>query len=205
MQSWNLVFLCGLVVYVGIRGFYKERAKANRAVVRHAGGVEYILQALLLPGVLVLPLVYLFTSWLGFADYRLPGFVPACGLLLMVAALWLFWRSHADLGQNWSQTLELRDGHQLITEGVYRSIRHPMYASIWLWCLAQGLMLENWLAGWYASVAFALMYFVRTPKEETMMREFFGQPYAEYMARTGRVFPRFRATKRNGEKTGFKK
>ena len=74
----------------------------------------------------------------------------------MLLSLWLFWRSHADLGKNWSVSLEVRQGHQLIKHGVYRSIRHPMYASIWLWCLAQGLLLENWLAGWYALVAFAL-------------------------------------------------
>jgi protein-S-isoprenylcysteine O-methyltransferase Ste14 len=190
VQLWNVIFLCGLIVYVSIRGFYKARAESNRAVLRQTGAVEYALQAILLPGVLVLPLVYLFTPWLGFADYRLPGFVPLVGTVLMVAALWLFWRSHADLGQNWSQTLEVRDGHQLITAGVYRFVRHPMYGSIWLWCLAQGLMLANWLAGWYAVVAFALMYFVRTPREERMMREFFGQPYLDYMGRTGRIFPR---------------
>jgi len=63
----------------------------------------------------------------------------------MIAALWLFCRSHLDLGQNWSQSLEIRKGHQLVTDGVYRFIRHPMYASIWIWCLAQGLLLEN---GW---------------------------------------------------------
>jgi protein-S-isoprenylcysteine O-methyltransferase Ste14 len=189
MQRWNLVFLCGLVVYVSIRAFFKERTKANRPVVRQTGGVEYALEAILLPGVLLLPLLYLFTSWLAFADYRLPEFAPPCGLALMIAALWLFWRSHADLGQNWSQTLEVREGHQLVTRGVYRSIRHPMYASIWLWCLAQGLMLENWLAGWYGLVAFALLYLVRTPREEKMMREFFGQQYVDYMERTGRVFP----------------
>ncbi|MEY2551937.1 MAG: hypothetical protein QOG12_2081 [Verrucomicrobiota bacterium] len=192
MQRWNLVFLCGLIVYVSIRAFFKERAKANRPVVRQTGGVEYALQAILLPGVLLLPVPYLFTPWLAFADYRLPAFAPPCGLALMVAALWLFWRSHADLGPNWSQTLEVREGHQLITRGVYRSIRHPMYASIWLWCLAQGLMLENWLAGWYALVGFAVMYFVRTPREEKMMREFFGQQYIDYMERTGRVLPRRR-------------
>ncbi len=50
----------------------------------------------------------------------------------MVAALWLFWRSHADLGRNWSQAFELRKGHELITHGVYRVVRHPMYAAIWL-------------------------------------------------------------------------
>lgn len=196
MQRWNLVFLAGLIVYVSIRGFFKQRTKVNRTVVRRAGGVEYALQGILFPGVLLLPLVYLFTSWLAFADYRLPAVAPLCGGLLMVGSLWLFWRSHADLGQNWSQTLEVRDGHQLITRGVYRSIRHPMYASIWLWCFAQGLMLQNWLAGWYALFAFALMYFVRTPQEENMMREFFGREYADYMERTGRVLPRLHTTKR---------
>jgi len=67
-----------------------------------------------------------------------------------------------------------------------------MYASIWVWCLAQGLLLENWLAGWYALLAFALMYFVRTPREEQMMCEYFGQEYRDYMRRTRRLFPRIR-------------
>jgi protein-S-isoprenylcysteine O-methyltransferase Ste14 len=190
MSLPNVIFLAGFIVYVGIRGFFKQRTKANQSAVRRVGAVEYALQAILLPGVLLLPLIYLFTSWLAFADYRLPAAALVCGALLMVAALWLFWRSHADLGQNWSQTLELRKGHQLITGGVYRSIRHPMYASIWLWCVAQGLLLQNWLAGWYALLAFALMYFIRTPREEEMMREFFGEEYVAYVARTGRVWPR---------------
>ena len=64
-----------------------------------------------------------------------------------------------------------------------------MYASIWVWCLAQGLLLENWLAGWYAFVAFALMYFVRTPREERMMCESFGNEYRDYMRQTGRFIP----------------
>src|SRR5262249_32252909 len=133
---------------------------------------------------------YVFTPWLGFADYHLPPFAPWCGAALIVGSLWLFWRSHADLGLNWSQTLELRKGHQLITHGVYRSIRHPMDASIWLWCVGQGLLLENWLAGWYALASFAVLYFVRTPREERMMCEAFGEEYREYLSRTGRLFPR---------------
>ena len=108
----------------------------------------------------------------------------------MVAALWLFWRSHTDLGQNWSVTLELRKGHQMVTQGVYRRIRHPMYASIWLFGLGQGLLLENWLAGWSALVSFTPMYFFRVPREEQMMFEFFGQEYRDYKQRTGRLVPR---------------
>jgi protein-S-isoprenylcysteine O-methyltransferase Ste14 len=136
--------------------------------------------------------LYLFTPLLDFANYSLPAFVPWCGTAVMLLALWLFWRSHADLGQNWSVTLEVRKGHELVTHGVYRSIRHPMYASIFLWCIAQGLLLENWLAGWSSFVTFTLMYLLRTPREERMMCEYFGQKYRDYMNRTGRLFPRIK-------------
>jgi protein-S-isoprenylcysteine O-methyltransferase Ste14 len=191
-QPWNVVFLAGFIVYVTIRGVFKKRTQLNVKSVNRCDGLEKALLLMVIPGGLLLPLIYLFTGWLGFADYKLPALAPWCGGALMVVALWLFWRSHADLGQNWSQTLEIRQGHQLVKEGVYKSIRHPMYASIWLWSLAQGLMLENWLAGWYALVAFGVMYVVRTPREERMMREFFGQEYEEYVGRTGRLIPRFR-------------
>ena len=127
---------------------------------------------------------------IGFADYPLPAFAPWCGAVLMLLALWLFWRSHADLGQNWSVTLEVRKGHQLVTHGVYRRIRHPMYAAIFLFCLAQGLLLPNWLAGWSALVPFALMYLLRIRREEQMMLQFFGEEYRDYMGRTWRLLPR---------------
>lgn len=192
MRIANLIFLVGFVVFIAIRGVFKQRTKANAIVRREAEGIERALLLMLLPGALFLPVIYLFTPWLSFADYHLPRAATYGGTALMIAALWLFWRSHADLGLNWSQTLELRNEHQLITHGIYRSIRHPMYAAIWIWCLAQGLLLENWLAGWWALVAFAVMYFVRVPREERMMQDFFGRAYQDYARRTGRLFPRRR-------------
>lgn len=186
----KLAFITGFVIFVSIGGFYKRCTVGNEIVTRRMDGVELALLVILMPGALLLPLFYLFSPWLVFADYRLPPVVSIAGGLLMLAALSLFWRSHADLGQNFSQTLEMRKGHDLIAHGVYYSIRHPMYASLWLWFLAQGLPLHNWLAGWYGLVAFGIMYFVRVPREEAMMREFFGEEYLNYMRRTGRVFPR---------------
>ncbi len=58
---------------------------------------------------------------------------PACTVLggvAMAVGLWLFWRSHADLGESWSVTLELNADHRLVTRGVYRLVRHPMYSAI---------------------------------------------------------------------------
>jgi protein-S-isoprenylcysteine O-methyltransferase Ste14 len=175
---------------MGIRREYFRRTKGNEKVLQRFDALEKVLLFIVSLGSLLLPALYLFTPLLRFADYRLPAAVPWCGVAVMAAALWLFWRSHADLGQNWSVTLELRKDHQVIKRGVYRWIRHPMYASIFLFSLAQGLMLENWLAGWSALVTFAPLYFVRTPREERMMLEFFGQEYRDYMAQTGRLFPR---------------
>jgi protein-S-isoprenylcysteine O-methyltransferase Ste14 len=192
IQPWNLVFLAGFILYTSIRGIYARRTKGNEKTVSRFDAQDRILMILVFTGNLLLPILYLFTPWLAFADYRLPVWAPWCGVIVMSVALWLFWRAHADLDRNWSITLELRKGHQLITHGVYRAIRHPMYAAILLFGLAQGLLLQNWLAGWSAVVTFAVMYIGRVRREEQMMCEFFGQEYRDYMQHTGRLFPRLK-------------
>lgn len=193
--AFNIIFLIGFITYIVIRGIFEERTKAITRSVHHVEGLERAVMSIVFVGSLLLPAVYLFTPWLEFANYRLPIVASLVGSGVMIAALWLFWRAHADLGQNWSRTLELRPDHQLVTGGVYRLIRHPMYSAIWLFGIAQGLLLHNWLAGWSALACFAVMYTVRVPREERMMCEFFGNEYREYMQRTGRLWPSLRANR----------
>jgi protein-S-isoprenylcysteine O-methyltransferase Ste14 len=109
----------------------------------------------------------------------------------MAGALVVFWRAHADLGQNWSPTLQIREGHRLVTNGIYQSIRHPMYASQWLWVIAQALLLQNWIAGLGGVISFLPMYLLRVGPEEQMMVDEFGEEYRNYMGRTGRVLPKW--------------
>lgn len=195
LQPWNVVFFAGFVAYLGIRHVFQKRTKGEKKAVSRIDSLEKILLIAVITSGLLLPVLYLFTPLLAFADYRLPVFVPYLGTSIMVASLWLFWRSHTDLGQNWSISLELREDHQLVTHGVYRSIRHPMYASIWLWDVAQVMLLQNWLAGCSALLAFTVLYFLRTPREEQLMCESFGEEYHEYMRQTGRLFPRLKGRK----------
>jgi protein-S-isoprenylcysteine O-methyltransferase Ste14 len=192
LQPWNRVFVVGLIVSTWIRHVFAKRTGSQKKAVSQIDGLEKLLLVAVVLSVYLLPILYLFTSLLSFADYRFPVYVPWIGAALILASLWLFWRSHADLGQNWSVSLEVREGHQLVTRGVYRAVRHPMYGSIWLWALAQTMLLENWLAGSSVLVAFGAMYFIRTPREEKLMREKFGDDYREYMRRNGRLFPRQR-------------
>jgi protein-S-isoprenylcysteine O-methyltransferase Ste14 len=189
-EPWSLVYFLGFLVYLWIRHVYATRCKRVVKSHRQVDLTEKVLLAIVIAGSLVAPVLYLFTPLFNFADYRLPAAVPWCGAGVMVAALWLFWRSHADLGENWSISLEIRAGHQLVNRGVYRTIRHPMYAGIWLWCAAQAMLLGNWLAGWSALITFAPLYFLRTPREERLMCQFFPDEYRDYMQQTGRLLPR---------------
>lgn len=195
-KLFHAIYLAGIVAEIAIRAPHERRRRQARMVVEHVDAQERGLLGLLFFGMLGLPLLYMVTPWLRWADFRWSERAGrragAIGVALMGAALWLFWRTHADLGRNWSPTLQLRDEHALVTHGVYRRIRHPMYASQWLWTLAQPLLLQNWLAGWAGVALFLPLYLVRLLREERMMEQRFGADYRTYMAHTGRVLPRQR-------------
>ena len=193
MRPWDLVFVAGFVVYTATRGVFEQRCRGVASQSRHLDGRELALLGITAVGVVLLPALYLLSSWLDFAAVVLPPWVPWCGACLMVAGLWLFWRSHRDLGANWSVTLEVRVDHRLVDHGVYARVRHPMYAAIFLFSIAQGLLLANWLAGWSACVAFGVLYLLRVRREEGLMLATFGDAYAGYMRRTGRLWPRWGA------------
>ena len=65
-----------------------------------------------------------------------------------------------------------------------------MYAHIWLWVIGQGIILDNWLVLVFGVAAWALLYYLRVPKEEEMLINKFGDEYREYMKTTGRVIPK---------------
>ena len=65
-----------------------------------------------------------------------------------------------------------------------------MYSAIWLGAIAQPLLIHNLIIGGLVILAFGAMCLLRIPKEEEMMLSNFGEEYRDYMARTGRVFPK---------------
>ncbi len=184
-----LVFVAFLAAYLSIRGVFMHRARRDKQVSR-ADARDRLLIALMGIGQIVLPLLFVWTPRLAFADRAQPAACTALGVVAMASGLWLFWRSHADLGDSWSVTLELNADHRLVTRGVYRFMRHPMYTSFFVSGLGQALLLANWAAGPSALVAVALLVLVRVPREEKMMIDQFGDEYRDYMRRTGGVLPR---------------
>jgi protein-S-isoprenylcysteine O-methyltransferase Ste14 len=187
---FKICYLIGFILASMIRGVYARQYNTNRIKDDHESKRDKLLLGLSSLGMLI-PLFYVFTPWMDFADYHLPFWVGWIGVVVFAFAIWLLWRSHIDLGRNWSPALEIIEEQSLVTQGVYTHIRHPMYAAHLLWGLSQVLLLQNWIAGFAMLVFFLPLYLVRVPREERMMLEHFGDGYRTYMSRTGRVFPRF--------------
>ena len=188
----EFIFLIFIAATFIIRWPYVRLIRKNQIVDDRKTTLEkYLLFGAWL-GMMFLPTVYILTPFLDTANYNIPPALNILGLILLITTAWLFYMSHRDLGTNWSVTLEVRQDHILITDGIYEKIRHPMYTSIWLWVIAQALILNNYIAGLSGIVFFGLLYFLRVKKEEQMMIKQFGAQYIEYMWKTNRLFPKIK-------------
>ncbi|HVV40782.1 MAG TPA: protein-S-isoprenylcysteine O-methyltransferase [Nitrobacter sp.] len=183
------IWVVGLIAWFIIRYPYARRARRTATLRRDGTWRERCLLAVAFLGLFAIPVLNLATGWPRALAYT-PGYVVVLlGALLFAAGLWLFRRSHKDLGRQWSAALEVREGHQVVRNGVYRSIRHPMYASFWLWAAAQVCLLPNVVAAFSGLVAVAVLFFARVRFEERMLIDTFGDDYRRYMQETKRIIP----------------
>jgi protein-S-isoprenylcysteine O-methyltransferase Ste14 len=186
---FETVYLAGLIAGGVIRSVYTRPYRKSPVLKKNSGRAGWVLLSAASLG-FILPLIHILTRRLEFADWSLPLWSGWTGTALYAAAIWLLWRSHADLGRSWSPSMEIIEGQSLVTRGVYRRIRHPMYAAHWLWGAAQAMLINNWVAGPALLVAFIPLYFYRIPREEELLLAEFGEEYRRYMKRTGRLLPR---------------
>lgn len=190
MNPWvaKVIVLVGTLVMMAIRAPHGQRSRRVKVAKSYKTPLENGLLVLASIGFLI-PLIWIASPAFSFAEYPLRTVPLVAGVVCFVIGLWLFYRSHADLGTNWSITLEVREQHQLITQGVYRRIRHPMSSALFLYSLGHALVIPNWVAGPSNVVAFAVLFALRVRPEERMMMDEFGAAYAAYSARTKRLLP----------------
>ena len=190
MNPWivKALVLAGTVVMIAIRAPHGRRSRIVKVATSHKTSLETSLLILAWVGFFI-PLIWVASRAFSFAEYALSAGPLVAGVVCLVIGLWLFYRSHADLGTNWSITLEIREQHRLITQCVYRRIRHPMYSALALYSIGQALIIPNWVAGPSNLIAFAILLALRIHAEERMMVREFGDEYALYSARTKRLIP----------------
>src|SRR4030095_14827807 len=190
MNPWiaKAVILAASVVMIVIRAPHGRRSRGVRVARSCKGPREAALLTLAWMGFLV-PLLWVVFPVFSFAQYSLRPWPFGAGVLCLVAGLWGVQRAHSDLGADLAGTVEWRENHRLITQGVYRYVRHPMYAALFLYAIGQALVVPNWVVGPSYFVAFGILFAFRIRAEESMMLETFGDEYAAYVARTKLLVP----------------
>jgi protein-S-isoprenylcysteine O-methyltransferase Ste14 len=114
------------------------------------------------------------------------------GLLIYVLGMsFLLW-ARRTLGKNWgistSLQAKLHNDHELIQDGPYALVRHPIYFGAWVFMLGLLLLYPVWVI-LILAVSMVASFSMRAQREETVLEERFGNAWLEYRKRTKRFIP----------------
>jgi len=116
-------------------------------------------------------------AWMGWA-----------GVAVTVLGFAITWWARARLGSNWSGTVTVKVGHELVRIGPYRWVRHPIYTGMIVALAGTALALDQWRG--VAAVGLLWVSFtIKRLREEQFMRQTFGAQYIDYSRNTGAIFP----------------
>ena len=181
---------------IGISSYFRRKAdrETGEKISRKVDGTA-LMTVIKIGGLLLWfsPLVYLLNpSWMAWSKIGLPDSVRwlgvGIGILCVAMIYWLF----SSIGNSISPTSATRKQHRLVTSGLYRWVRHPLYTVGSSLFIAFGMMADNWFIAILGVLAFIAMA-SRTPKEEANLIEKFGDEYREYMKHTGRYLPKLKS------------
>lgn len=129
-------------------------------------------------------------GWLGTRFVPSGASIPWVGVAItalgIAFAIWARWH----LGTNWSGVVTLKEGHELIRTGPYRSIRHPIYTGITLALLGTAVTIGE-VRGLIAAAAALSSFYIKARREESFLTEEFGPAFAEHQRHTGMFLPKF--------------
>lgn len=190
---WSLILM--FVVTMSIAVYFRRKAAASGEAISHQEEGYVFAAVLRLAGLCVgiSTLAYLVSpASMQWASIPLPPMVRWIGAASGGLSSYLMCWTLSSLGKNLTDTVVIRTDATLVTVGPYRWVRHPFYVATALLMASATVMAANWLIGLGSAIVLTLLA-VRTPKEEQMLLERFGQQYRDYMKRTGRFFPKLRA------------
>jgi protein-S-isoprenylcysteine O-methyltransferase Ste14 len=110
------------------------------------------------------------------------------GAIVCIAGLGFCIWARLTLGRNWSGTVTLKQGHELIERGPYRLVRHPIYTGMLVMFLAI-VIVAGHVAGIVGLILVFISFWIKLRDEEQVMLKQFPEQYASYQRRVKRIIP----------------
>jgi protein-S-isoprenylcysteine O-methyltransferase Ste14 len=127
-------------------------------------------------------------GWLGTRFLPVSGALGRTGFVLAVAGVAFAILARWHLGENWSGTVTLKEGHELVRSGPYRHIRHPIYTGMLLAFAGTVLTLEEY-RGLISLAITIVSFYYKAQKEERFLAEELGDSFSEHRRQTGMFLP----------------
>lgn len=163
-------------------------AAAKRSIYRESGARRLRYLILLVLAFLLLTKRYRLPYPLNVRVIPTTGTVEwMAGILFMAGLAFCLW-ARAALGRNWSGTITLKEGHELIERGPYRFVRHPIYTGLLAMFLATSIAFGH-LGGLVAVILAFASFWIKLSEEEKLMRQHFPEQYRSYEQRVKRIIP----------------
>lgn len=115
--------------------------------------------------------------------------VGVLGVLIYLFASLLLFAARYQLGKQATGTIVIVENHELVTSGIYRYIRHPIYAAAYLGLLGFWLVVQSWVIPVVTFVFYFAIFLPRMWHEENMLLEQFGEEYKQYMVSSKKLIP----------------
>lgn len=109
------------------------------------------------------------------------------GLIICLAGFALAVWARLYLGRNWGMPMSLKQGHELVTTGPYRYVRHPIYTGMLLAIVGSALVSGPIWVVLLIGMTIYCVYSART--EESLMLQQFPEQYARYRQRSKAIIP----------------
>jgi protein-S-isoprenylcysteine O-methyltransferase Ste14 len=182
----SLALLAVVVVFYGVDSWLIHRYDKHR-VRGSSRSWSYTLFAWAAAAVIVAQPVWL--PGLGLSISARWGLaLQGLGLAVITASLLLHWWARVTLRHYYGEREEVQPGQQLVVQGPYLYLRHPIYTSYF--ALAIGMLLIAPALTTVAATVYAFVDFVRAAdrEEKLLIEQLPG--YQEYMRKVGRFFPK---------------
>lgn len=189
---FRTVIFIVLVLTFGISASFRKRARIDGGMIqrREEGWPILVLRmGFAIPLLIVILLNIFWPDPLTWVKFDPPTWLRYAGLTLAILCVPLIWWVFSSIGKNISETVLIKDDHELVTHGPYTWVRHPLYGAALVLLLSISLVFGDYIILGYTLAGILAFRLLVIPAEEKQLLAAFGEEYECYQSRTGALLP----------------
>ncbi len=178
-----ICFIIQIIIWI-ITGFSTKSTKVN------SGGWSLRIIAIIIVGALILfrQQVMATLPFLGIEIWpRSFSLGIIADIIVLIGTIIMIW-ARVSIGKNWSANIVLKENHELIINGPYKYIRHPIYSGLLLMILGISIY-----SGLLSEILLFVLFFLganyKANKEERLLIEHFPGKYIDYKNKVKAFIP----------------